>query len=246
MRTTFRYRLLALRTPVPKCALRLSSLLLAGLLGAGLLQAQTPAGPPASGSTPKTTQRHARSAKTRKSAKTAQTPPAPATPPEPEKPNWPVNDQPAPASVTWDSRGLSIQAANSSLRQILEDVATATGAKLEGTVEDQRVFGVYGPGQAREVLVQLLQGSGYNVLMIGDQDRGAPSRIVLTARGTSGAQAPGGRAAQNIPDDDAADSEPEEPPQQPAAPPIIRPGFGPGAPMRPPQPMPQGNNPPNQ
>ncbi|MDE3188453.1 MAG: hypothetical protein KGM96_13145 [Acidobacteriota bacterium] len=226
----------------------MSSLLLAGLLGGALLQAQTPAAPAVSGTTHKTTHRHARSAKTRKSAKAAQ-PPALATPPEPPKPNWPVNDKAAPAAVTWDSRGLSIQAKNSSLQQILEDVATATGAKLEGTVADQRVFGVYGPGQARDVLIQLLQGSGYNVLMIGDQDRGAPSRIVLTARSAGGQQTSANRAAQNIPDEDAADSEPEEPPQPPVTPPILRPGFGPGTPMRPPQPMPQqvppGMTPPN-
>jgi hypothetical protein len=253
MRATIRHHASASRSLVPKCAPRLHLLLLAGLLAAGLLQAQTPAAPPASGATHKTTHRHAPSGKRRKSAQTAQTPPAPATPPEPPKPNWPVNDSPAPASVTWDSAGLSIKAANSSLRQILEDVATATGAKVEGTVTDLRVFGVYGPGQARDVLIQLLQGSGYNVLMIGDKDRGAPSRIVLTARSTAGAGAPANRAAQNTPDEDAADSEPEEPPLQPVTPPIIRPGFGPGSPPRPPQqntqpmpPMPQGGNPPNQ
>lgn len=246
MRTTIRYRSSALRTPVPARVLRLASLPLAGLLGAallgsgllgtGLLQAQSPAVPAAA---QKPTQRHARPAKARKSA------PAPAVPPEPPKPNWPVNNQPAPASVTWDSHGLSIQATNSSLQQILEDVATATGAKLEGTVSEQRVFGAYGPGQARDVLIQLLQGSGYNVLMIGDQDRGAPSRIVLTARSTGGAQAPAGRAAQSSSDDDAADNEPDEPPQPPVAPPIIRPGFGPGTTMRPPQPMPPDVNHPN-
>ena len=239
MRTTIRCRSLALRTSVPKRCLWLSSLLLACLLSAGLLRAQTPSPPTPA---PKATHRSPRPAKTRKSA---QVPPAPAVPPEPAKPNWPVNNQPAPASVTWDSHGLSIQAANSSLQQILEDVATATGAKLEGNVADQRIFGVYGPGQARDVIIQLLQGSGYNVLMIGDQGRGAPSRILLTAQGAGGAQDPASRSAQNAPSEDAADNEPEEPPQPPVAPPIIRPGFGPGTTMRPPQPMPPENNPPN-
>ena len=239
MRTTIRCRSLALQAFVPKGWLCLSSLLLAGVLATGLLHAQTPP-PPAAAH--KTTHRHLRSAKVRKGAGDAK---MPATPPEPPKPNWPVNNQPAPAAVTWNSQGLSIQATNSSLRQILEDVATATGAKLEGTVSEQRIFGVYGPGQARDVIIQLLQGSGYNVLMIGDQGRGAPSRILLTARSAGGAQDTASRAAQNTPSEDAADNEPEEPAQPPAAPPIIRPGFGPGTTMRPPQPMPPQNNPPN-
>ena len=248
MSTTIRYRSSALRSSAAWRALCVSSLLLAGLLGVNLLQAQTTSAPPATGATQKTTHRHSSTAKTRKNAKTAQ-PAVPATPPEPPKPNWPVNDQPVPAAITWDSQGLSILAKNSSLQQILQDVATATGAKLEGTVTDQRVFGAYGPGQAREVLIQLLQGSGYNVLMIGDQDRGAPSRIVLTARSAGGQQGPASRTAQESPDEDAADSEPEQPPQPPATPPVLRPGFAPGTPMRPPQPMPEqmppGNNPPN-
>ncbi len=252
MRTTIRYRSSALRSSAAWRALCVSSLLLGGLLGANLVQAQTTAAPPATGATRKATHHHASTAKARKSAKAAQ-PAMPATPPEPPKPNWPVNDQPAPAAVTWDSQGLSIQAKNSSLQQILEDVATATGAKLEGTVANQRVFGVYGPGQARDVLIQLLQGSGYNVLMIGDQDRGAPSRIVLTARSAGSQQGPASRTALDSPDEDAADSEPEEPPQPPVTPPILRPGFAPGTPMRPPQPIPEqmpqqmtpGTNPPN-
>ncbi len=247
MSTTIRYGPSALRSSVPWRALRVSSLLLAGLLGASLLPAQTTAAPPAARATQKTAHRHSSAAKARKNTKAAQAP-APAPPPQPPKPNWPVNDQPSPASVTWDSRGLSIQAKNSSLQQILEDVATATGAKLEGAVTDERVFGDYGPGQAREVVIQLLQGSGYNVVMIGEQGRGAPSRIVLTSRSTGGQQGQG-RAAQESSDEDAADSEPEEPPQPPVTPPILRPGFAPGNPMRPPQPMPQqmpqGTNPPN-
>jgi hypothetical protein len=131
------------------------------------------------------------------------------------------------ASVTWDSQGLSIQAANSSLQQILDDFAAATGAKVEGLGTDQRVFGAYGPGLARDVLSQLLQGSGYNVLMIGDQGQGAPRQIVLTPRQAGDAQP--AKANQPNPTDDDADV--EEPPQPSPAP--NRPGFNPGAPINP-------------
>jgi hypothetical protein len=145
----------------------------------------------------------------------------PSTPPAPELPKWPANEKPAPATVTWDSLGLRIDAANSSLAQILQDVATATGAKVVGFDSDQRVFGVFGPGPARDVLSQLLQGSGYNVVLIGDQGQGTPREIMLSSRHAGTATT----AVNPAPARDE-DSDTDEQPQ-PAQPPI-RPGILPG------------------
>jgi outer membrane biosynthesis protein TonB len=147
---------------------------------------------------------------------------APMAPPAPEPPKWPAFDQPAQAAVIWDSHGLSIDAANSSLLQILKDVSSATGAKVDGLGSDERIFGVYGPGQARDVLSQLLQGSGYNIMMIGDQGQGAPRQILLSARQAGVAQSSGAKSSPNSNEDD-------EPDEQPAAqePPPMRPGFPP-------------------
>jgi hypothetical protein len=92
------------------------------------------------------------------------------------------NQTPNQARVIWDSRGLEIDASNSSLNQILRQVAADTGTKLEGLRQDQQVFGSYGPGSEREVLWKLLDGSGYNVLMIGGRDTDVPLEIVLSAR----------------------------------------------------------------
>jgi hypothetical protein len=157
---------------------------------------------------------------------------APAAPPAPEIPDWPVNDRAAQASVVWDSHGLRIDAKNSSLTQILQDFSAATGAQVDGMAADERVFGSYGPGQAGDVLSQLLQGSGYNVIMIGDRGQGAPRQIVLSVRQAGGAQP----AASSNPagsDDDADVDEPVQPPQIPTPP--FRPGFPPGGPFRNPQ-----------
>ena len=99
-------------------------------------------------------------------AQVGQPTPATVATQEPKLPDWPANDEPTAATVVWNSQGLHIEASNSSLGQILKDVATATGAKVEGLSLDQRVFGTYGPGEARDVLSQLLEGSGYNVMMI--------------------------------------------------------------------------------
>jgi hypothetical protein len=150
-----------------------------------------------------------------------------AAPPAPELPKWPVNEKADQASVVWDSQGLRIDATNSSLQQILNDVSTATGAKVEGMASDERVFGSYGPGQAREVLTQLLIGSGYNFLMIGDQGEGTPRQIVLTVRPAGGPQP----ATRNTPTP-AEEEEADEQPQQPTPePPPNRPPFQPRTPQ---------------
>lgn len=161
--------------------------------------------------------------------------PVPLTPPAPEVPAWPANEKPVPATITWDSQGLRIGAANSSLAQILVDVATVTGTKVTGFDDDVRVFGVYGPGPARDVLSQLLQGSGYNVMMVGDQGQGTPREIVLSTRHSGGAQ-PTANSTQTSSDEDADADEPPQPQPQPTPPPF-RPPFGPGGPPRTPQQM---------
>ncbi len=171
----------------------------------------------------KSTPRHKESTATPEESPAPQAAALPAKPPEPEAPVWPANEKPAQAAITWDSQGLRIEAANSSLQQIMEDVATLTGAKVEGLETDERVFGAFGPGQARDVLSQLLQGSGYNVLMIGDQGQGTPRQIVLTARSA----APKTSAANPSPSSEE-ETDPDEQPQPQYRPPA-RP-FGPGGP----------------
>lgn len=144
-------------------------------------------------------------------------------------PRWPKDSAPAPAVVQWDSHGLRISAKNSSLRQILTEVASRIGAKLDGVGADERVFGEYGPGPAKDVLAALLEGSPYNVMLIGDQGAGTPREIVLSARSTTGGtQARGAQAqqSQNSMDEDA-DSGPVEDAPPPQRPPLPRPPMNP-------------------
>jgi hypothetical protein len=156
-----------------------------------------------------------------KEAKAAEAAPAAAKPAAPEMPKWPANEKPVEAAITWDSKGLRIVAANSSLQQILHDVTTATGVEVEGCDDDQRVFGTYGPGPARDVLGLLLQGTGYNVMMIGDQGQGTPREVVLSSR-HGGSVHP---TASSPDSDDDDDDDADEPPQA-AAPPPMRTGPG--------------------
>lgn len=159
--------------------------------------------------------------------------PAP-VPPPPIVPAWPVNQAPTAAVVQWDSHGLRISAKNSSLKQILAEVSARIGAKLDGAVGEERVFGEYGPGPAKEVLTQLLQGSTYNMLLIGDQGEGTPRQIVLSARHAEG----GNQTAVNQPvqnsDDDSSDVDTEDTPVRQA--PLPRPPIRP-QPVPPPQPQ---------
>ncbi len=207
--------------------------LAAGAIPSPPLQAQTPASQTTSlspDSAAKPAHRHKRPSPVHSVAVPEPVVLAPVAPPLPQTPNWPAFDKPAEASVIWDSRGLAIDAANSSLEQILKDVSTATGAKVEGLSSDQRVFGAFGPGQARDVLSQLLQGSGYNVIMIGDQGQGAPRQILLSVRQAGPAQPAARPNAASNEEDDAEEQQPA--PQEPIS---NRPGFPPGAPPRSPQ-----------
>jgi hypothetical protein len=216
--------------PLPFSSLAILAGAAAMLLAGAMVHAQTPANQtpaPAVAAPPRPTHTHKHSP-AHLAAPPAPEPVAPVTPPAPETPKWPAFDKAAEASVVWDSHGLLINAANSSLEQILHDVSTATGAKVEGLSTDQRVFGQYGPGQARDVLSELLLGSGYNVIMIGDQGQGTPRQILLSVR-QAGSPQPAAKPAANNDEDDV-----EEPPanQEQVSP---RPGFPPGGPPRTPQ-----------
>jgi hypothetical protein len=204
------------------------------LLGGRPVAAQTPVSSPKSAAGQKTAHHRARPSAAHHVTAQTETASTPIAPPAPAMPDWPANDKPSPASVVWDSQGLRIEAQNSSLEQIMNDVSTATGTKVEGLDTDQRVFGVYGPGHARDVLSELLQGSGYNVMMIGDEGQGTPRQILLSVR-QKGEAHPGtpNQNQANTADEDT-DNEDQQQQQSPGMP--NRPGFpGPGAAPRTPQ-----------
>lgn len=156
-----------------------------------------------------------------------------AAPAQLKPPDWPADNQPSEATVVWDSHGLRIVASNSSLAQILKDVSAKTGAPLEGMGQDERIFGAYGPGPVRDVLFQLLDGSGYNVLLIGDQGQGTPRRIVLSARSGGTAQpSVSSNPGTSNDEETGAEAQPQQLEPQPAP---VREGPPAGVPVRTPQ-----------
>ena len=120
--------------------------------------------------------------------------------------------QPASRAQVKISNGmLSVQADNSNLSQVLHDIGSATGMKVEGLGRDERVFGHYGPATPRDVLTALLDGAGYNVLMVGDISSGTPKQLILSQR-KGGASAPAPPPDPNAqPPADEEDVEPDAP-----------------------------------
>jgi hypothetical protein len=117
-------------------------------------------------------------------------------------------DKPAqPATVTLSGRSLSVSADNSSLTDILHQLSVSSGMTIDGLDKDSRVFGTYGPGNPRDILGELLDGAGYNVMMVGYTTAGTPRQLVLTARSNApAAQAQPNRFAEREEDQD--DNEP--------------------------------------
>lgn len=166
---------------------------------------------------------HARKHPKARPAKTVVTPlPAEVHPPDPPPPNWPANSQAQPAAVAWNGHELSVAATNSSLQQILRDVSTATGVKVDGLTSldgsatgphDQRIYGSYGPAPARDVLRQLLDGSGYNVIMVGDRGQGTPRELLLTAQVAGSKNPPKANQSNQNAEEDVPEEQPEPEPQ---------------------------------
>lgn len=130
-------------------------------------------------------------------------------------------DKPAePAKITLNDGLLAIHADNSSLSAILRHLTASTGMVVDGFQQDQRVFGVYGPGKPADVLSSLLTDAGYNFLLVGSTEQGTPREIVLTTskggNATSGSgQAQPQPAAQpdsDDSDDSGSNNFPTEPP----------------------------------
>ena len=85
------------------------------------------------------------------------------------------------AEVTYTAGKLTVSANNSSLNQILEEIAGKTGMKITGAVVDERVFGQYGPDVPSKIIDALLDGTGSNVLLV-QATSATPAELILTPR----------------------------------------------------------------
>jgi hypothetical protein len=120
--------------------------------------------------------------------------------------------QPAlPATIEFSPQTLSIHADNSSLRDILHQLGQQTGMDVQGLGADERVFGSFGPGNPQDVVNDLLNGTPYNVLMVGVLENGAPRQLVLSPA-SQGAPSTA-RSSPPPPANDDSDQAPDNDPQ---------------------------------
>jgi hypothetical protein len=113
-------------------------------------------------------------------ATVAAAPVAPSPPPPAEQPANAAN-------VDFKNGLLSVHAQNSSLIGILNQVQHQTGLVVEGLTHDQRIYGQYGPGNISTTLSALLDGSGYDFVIVGNGSSHTPPRLILSPPGAVGA-----------------------------------------------------------
>jgi hypothetical protein len=110
-------------------------------------------------------------------------------PPLPSGPTGPVQQVPldsigaVPPQVTFQNNQLTIVAPNSTLADILRAVRKQTGAEIDIPPAPERVVTHLGPGPARAVVAELLNGSRFNYVLLGSpSDDSMLTRVVLVAK----------------------------------------------------------------
>lgn len=119
----------------------------------------------------------------RKPKKPAPLPPLPSGPTGPVQPIPLDSIAPVPPQVTYQNEQLTIVAPNSTLGDILRAVRKQTGAEIEIPAAPDRVVTHLGPGPARAVVAELLNGSRFNYVLLGSPANDALlTRVVLVAK----------------------------------------------------------------
>lgn len=127
--------------------------------------------------------------------------PAPevAAPPTPPIPIPPAQQTAAPATVEYRDGQLQITAQNSSLVQILTKISQETGLVVDGLGHDQRIYGQYGPGSVAVTLSALLDGAGYNYVLVGNANGRDAAKLLLTPRSGDGGGVTSAAATTPVP-----------------------------------------------
>ena len=159
----------------------------------------------------------------------------------PVVPLAPSAQPPVPPTVTFQNGLLAIRAENSTLAAILTAVRARTGANVDipAGAAMERVAAHVGPAPPRDVLASLLNGSGFDYIIVGSvENPDGIRRLILTPhqnRPTTQAAMPAGQGATvnaqpvvQPPDEEEQDDAEPEPPPPPAPPqPQQQPGAQP-------------------
>jgi hypothetical protein len=181
----------------------LATSLFAGTAFAQAPAAVSPAQTSAAPTAPRKASQH-HSAKHNKTPAPVQEVAPPPPPPTPEQ------MAPVPPNVSFQAGQLSIQSNNATLAQVLRSVQAKTGASFEipASANNDRVVAQLGPGQPRDVLAALLNGSKFNYIILGSSDQpGSVQKVILTPRQNIPTTT---NTAQNRPTPQAQEPQPDE------------------------------------
>ena len=132
----------------------------------------------------------------KKSEPVSEVPQAPPPPPTLEQ------QAPTPPQVTYKNGQLAIDSRNATLSQVLRSVQAQTGASVEipPGAGNERVVATLGPGQPKDVLASLLNGSKFNYVILGEANRpGSVQKVILMASTGGTPAAYVATTAQNTP-----------------------------------------------
>ncbi len=119
----------------------------------------------------------------KKTKKPVPPPPLPSGPTGPVQPIPLDSMPPVPPQVSYQNEQLTIVAPNSTLGDILRAVKKQTGAEIEVPSAPERVVTHLGPGPARDIMAELLNGSRFNYVLLGSPSNDALlTRVVLVAK----------------------------------------------------------------
>jgi hypothetical protein len=137
-------------------------------------------------------------AKGQRKAKKPQLPPLPSGPTGRPVPQIPLDSiATVPPQVDFQNGQLTIVAPNSTLGDVLRAIKKQTGADIDVPSANERVVTRLGPGPARDVIAELLNGSRFNYVLLGSaENTNLLTRVVLVPKA---AGAPDTAVANNNP-----------------------------------------------
>jgi hypothetical protein len=94
--------------------------------------------------------------------------------------------------VEFRNHQLRIDAENTTLRDTLKAISARTGAEMQFPAVElgERIFVHLGPGSARDVITQLLNGSQFNYVILSlPSDPGGITRLILSRASSAGERA---------------------------------------------------------
>ncbi len=126
---------------------------------------------------------------------------------------------PVAPTVSYQAGQLTIESKNATLAQVLRSVQEKTGGAFDipASANNDRVVAQLGPGQPKDILASLLNGSKFNYIILGvPNEPGAVQKLILTPRTNAPITAQNVAVRQPPPEPQEEDySAPEPPPPEP-------------------------------